>query len=154
MANKSGVNRTVWDLRHDPPTPAAGGGPGGLGFGRGGGQGRGAAAGQVAGQSPAAGAAPAGPPSPGSREQPGPEEFGGGRFGGGGGPAVLPGDYTITLRAAGKQLSKTVRVGLDPRVKVSDADLNAQLDAALKLRDLSSTLNGVLSRVDDLTRQL
>jgi len=66
----------------------------------------------------------------------------------------VPGDYTITLRAAGKQLSKTVHVGLDPRVKVSDADLSAQLDAALKLRDLSSTLNSVVARVDDLTRQL
>jgi hypothetical protein len=29
-----------------------------------------------------------------------------------------------------------------------------QLEAALKLRDLSSTLNGVVGRVDDLTRQL
>ena len=45
-------------------------------------------------------------------------------------------------------------MGLDPRIKISDADLNAQLDAALKLRDLSSTLNGVVARVDDLTRQL
>jgi hypothetical protein len=67
---------------------------------------------------------------------------------------VVPGDYTITLKASGKQLTRTVRVGLDPRVKVSDEDLNAQLDAALKLRDLSSTLNGVVARVDDLTRQL
>jgi hypothetical protein len=66
----------------------------------------------------------------------------------------VPGDYSITLRAAGKQVSKTVRVGLDPRVKVSDADLAAQLDAGLKLRDLSSTLNSVVARVDDLTRQL
>ena len=66
----------------------------------------------------------------------------------------MPGEYTITLRAAGKQLSKTVRVGLDPRVKVSDEDLARQLDAALKLRDLSSTLNSVVARVEDLTRQL
>jgi hypothetical protein len=153
-ANKAGVNRVVWDLRYDPPTPAPGTGPGGGGgFGRGsgggqaagGGQGRGAASGQ-----PAAGAAPA---APGSSDQPTGEE-GGGRFGFGGGPSVVPGDYTITLRASGKQLSKTVRVGLDPRIKISDADLTAQLDAALKLRDLSSSLNSVVARVDDLTRQL
>jgi len=154
-ANKAGVNREVWDLRYDPPTPAPGAGPGGGGgFGRGGGpgaggggQGRGAAAVQP-------GAPAAAPGAQASAEQPAAGGFGGGRFGGGGGPAVVPGDYTITLRAAGKQLSKTVRVGLDPRVKVSDADLAAQLDAALKLRDLSSTLNGVVARVDDLTRQL
>ena len=66
----------------------------------------------------------------------------------------MPGEYTITLRAAGKQLSKTVRVGLDPRVKISDADLATQLDAALKLRDLTSTLNKLVAGVDDLTKQL
>jgi uncharacterized phage infection (PIP) family protein YhgE len=66
----------------------------------------------------------------------------------------VPGEYTITLRAAGKQQSKTLRVGLDPRVKVSDADLAAQLDAALKLRDLSSTLNKLVASIDDLTKQL
>jgi len=153
-ANKAGVNRVVWDLRYDPPTPAPGAGPGGGGgFGRGsgggqaasGGPGRGVASGQAA-----AGAAPSGP---GSGDQPAAEE-GGGRFGFGGGPSVVPGDYTITLRASGKQLSKTVRVGLDPRIKISDADLVAQLDAALKLRELSSSLNSVVARVDDLTRQL
>lgn len=66
----------------------------------------------------------------------------------------MPGEYTITLRAGGKQLSKTVRVGLDPRVKISDADLAAQLDAALKLRDLTSTLNKLVAGVDDLNKQL
>ncbi len=164
LAGKAGVNRVVWDLRYDPPTPTPGAGPGaGGGFGRGGGGGQGAGGGgqgaggggQGRGAAPVqAGAPTAAPPAQGSADQPPAEGFGGGRFGGGGGPAVVPGDYTITLRAAGKQLSKTVRVGLDPRVKVSDADLNAQLDAGLKLRDLSSTLNSVVARVDDLTRQL
>jgi photosystem II stability/assembly factor-like uncharacterized protein len=154
-ANKAGVNRIVWDLRYDPPAPAPGGPGGGGGFGRGGGQGtggggqgRGGAA--VAQGGPQAAAAAAQP----SGEQPAGEGFGGGRFGGGGGPAAVPGDYTITLRAAGKQLTKTVRVALDPRVKMSDADLNAQLDAGLKLRDLSSSLNNLVARIDDLTRQL
>ena len=161
-ANKAGVNRVVWDLRYDPPTPAAGGpgasGAGGFGRGGGGGQGGGQGRGVPGAQATAPVGPPAGPgaaaAAPGSGDQPAGEEFGGGRFGFAGGPAVVPGDYTITLRAAGKQLTKTVRVGLDPRVKVSDADLAAQLDAALKLRDLSSTLNSVVGRVDDLTRQL
>jgi hypothetical protein len=154
MANKAGVNRAVWDLRYDPPIPAAGSGPGGGGggFGRGGGGGQ-AAVGQGRGGA-AAGTPAQAVRGPGAGEQPAAEEVGGGRFGFGGGPSVVPGEYTITLRAAGKQLRKTVRVGLDPRVKVSDAELNAQLEAALKLRDLSSALNGVVARVDDLTRQL
>jgi hypothetical protein len=154
MANKAGVNRTLWDLRYDP---AQGAGPGG-GFG-GGGQGRGAGgrAAQAAGQPPT-GSPAAGPPAQAGAatatgEGAAAEEFAA-RFGFGGGPSVVPGEYTITLRAAGKQLSKTVRVGLDPRVKISDADLAAQLDTALKLRDLSSTLNRVVASVDDLTKQL
>lgn len=167
-ANKAGVNRAVWDLRYDPPMTAAGAGQGG-GFGAAGGRGQGGGRpGQLrgeAGAAPGREGQPRGTQSAGTRPaqaaQPGSGEatqasgeFGGGRFGFGGGPAVVPGDYTITLRAAGRQLSKTVRVSLDPRVKVSDADLNAQLDTALKLRDLSSTLNSVVARVDDLTRQL
>jgi hypothetical protein len=153
-ANKAGVNRVVWDLRYDPPTPAPGSPGGGGGFGRGGGQGaggggqgRGAAVAQGGPQAAAAAAQPTG-------GQPAGEGFGGGRFGGGGGPAVVPGDYTITLKAAGKQLTRTVRVALDPRVKASDADLNAQLEAGLKLRELSSSLNNLVARIDDFTRQL
>src|SRR5207244_2731798 len=46
------------------------------------------------------------------------------------------------------------RVAVDPRVKISDADLEAQLNASLELRTLSSTLNNVVARIDDLTRQL
>jgi hypothetical protein len=153
-ANKAGVNRVVWDLRYDPPNPAPGSGPGGGGgVGRGSGGGQAAGGGQGRGGAGAQAAAGAAPSGPGSGDQPAAEE-GGGRFGFGGGPAVVPDDYTITLKAAGKQLSKTVRVALDPRIKISDADLTAQLDAALKLRDLSSTLNNVVARVDDLTRQL
>src|SRR5262249_53039599 len=153
MANKVGVNRAVWDLRYDPPTPAPGAGPGG-GFGGGGGPGRAAGGRAAASQGPTQAAAPAQPgAATATGEQAGAEEFAA-RFGFGGGPSVVPGDYTITLRAAGKQLSKSVRVTLDPRVKVSDADLSAQLETALKLRDLSSTLNKVVASVDDLTKQL
>lgn len=152
-ANKAGVNRAVWDLRYDPPTPAPGAGPGGA-FGGGQGRGAGGRAAQSAGQVPTQAAAPAqGGAAAATGEQAGAEEFAA-RFGFGGGPSVVPGEYTITLRAAGNQFSKTVRVGLDPRVKISDADLAAQLDTALKLRDLSSTLNRVVASVDDLTKQL
>ncbi len=58
------------------------------------------------------------------------------------------------IKAAGKVLSKTVRVGSDPRVKASEADLEAQLNAALELRGVSSAVNQLVARVDDLTRQL
>jgi hypothetical protein len=66
----------------------------------------------------------------------------------------VPGEYTITLRVGGKQFTKPVRVELDPRVQISEADLLAQLNAALELRDLSSTLNALVARIDDLNQQL
>lgn len=141
--NKAGLNRAVWDLRHDP----ARGGPGG-GFGRGP-----AAAGGPAGAGPVSGRRAAGAPQSTSGEAP-PEEFSGRRFGFGGGPYVLPGEYTVTVRAAGKPFSTTVRVGIDPRVQISDAELADQLTTALELRELSSTVNSVITRVEDLTRQM
>ena len=92
----AGLNRAVWNLRYSPPRGAAGergtepgGGPGGAG----------------------PGAAPGGAEG---AEGGGP----GGRFGFRAGPPVLPGDYTVTVKAAGKEARKTVHVELDPRVRI------------------------------------
>jgi photosystem II stability/assembly factor-like uncharacterized protein len=147
QSNRAGVNRVVWDLRHD----SAQGGPGGPG-------GFGGFAGGVG--APGGGrraALPGGPPAAPAASEETPETpvgRGGGRFGFGGGPAALPGDYTLTVRAAGKEFSKTVRVDIDPRVKISPAELEAQLSAALELRELSAAVNRIVTRVDELTRQL
>ena len=54
-------------------------------------------------------------------------------FGGfrrGGGPWVLPGEYTVRLTVDGKSYTKPLTVKLDPRVKVAPAELEAQLAAA------------------------
>jgi len=91
---------------------------------------------------------------PGSEAAPQEEGRGGGRFGGGGGPLVVPGEYTVTLRAGGREQSKTVAVEMDPRVAVSAADLQAQLDAALTMRDLTSRANAVVERANNLAAQL
>jgi photosystem II stability/assembly factor-like uncharacterized protein len=162
LPNKAGVNRVMWDLRYDGPRttpallPGAGAGAGGGRFGAGGG-GRGGGGGGGAGaQARPGAAAPGAQAAGGAPAGESPAAGGGsfGRFGFGGGPQVVPGEYTLTLRIGGKQLSKTVRVELDPRVKIAEADLQAQLSAALELQALSSTLNDVVGRVDDLTRQL
>jgi photosystem II stability/assembly factor-like uncharacterized protein len=107
----AGVNRTVWNLRHEDPTPISteeGGGPGGGGFG------------------------------------------GFGRFG----PAALPGEYTVAVRAAGKELEVSFQVEPDPRVDVSRADYQAQFAAGLTLRDLSSQVNLAIRACTELDRQL
>ena len=92
--------------------------------------------------SPAADGAPAG-------------RGGGGRFGRGGGAiAVLPGEYTVTLRASGRELKAPVKVSIDPRVQVSEADLQAQYDALVALRDVGVRVNSAVARTESLIRQL
>ena len=76
------------------------------------------------------------------------------RFGFGAGPSVIPGDYTVTLKTGGKELAKTVSVSIDPRVQISTADLETQLEAGLKLRELTTKANTMIERTDDLTKQL
>ncbi|HVE79667.1 MAG TPA: hypothetical protein VNA89_12420 [Gemmatimonadaceae bacterium] len=123
----AGMNRTNWDLRYDAPVRAGQSA-----------QARQQAA-QQAGQQPA--------------ERSGEdEEESQWRFVAG--PYVLPGEYTVTLSAGGKTLTKTVRVELDPRARVTPEELVAQRDAALQLRDLSTRVAMVTDRTNDLIKQL
>jgi hypothetical protein len=52
------------------------------------------------------------------------------------GPWALPGQYTAKLTASGQTQSQPLTVRLDPRVKVSDADLRSQFELAMRLNDL------------------
>ena len=142
VSDEAGVNRVAWNLTYDPPFQAPGVG--------GGGGARAEAAGQPADTSLEAlrarrrAAAITGETA--------------GEFEGFGGPArgptVIPGTYTVTLSADGKSYTKTVTVESDPRSDMTPAQLQAQLDAAMQLRDLSSRANRILASVDDLSRQL
>jgi hypothetical protein len=67
---------------------------------------------------------------------------------------VLPGSYTVTLTADGKRLTKTVKVELDPRADMTQAQLVAQFDAATQMRELTSRVNRLLVATDDVVRQL
>ncbi len=93
-------------------------------------------------------------PRPAASERGGQQGGGGGRFGFGGGPYAVPGEYTVTLRAAGAELKQPVRVEADPRVQIATADYQAQLDAGLQLREMISQVNGVIDRTEDLKKQL
>jgi hypothetical protein len=119
-----GVNRFVWNLRHDLPAPP-------------GSSGRGGAAG-AAGSATAAEGAPTG----------------GRGGGGNQGPAVLPGDYTVKVSAGGRELTGQVTVVLDPGVQVSAADLDAQSQASFAALALQGRVNAVVERVDTMIGQL
>ena len=130
----AGVNRAVWDLRFDPPSAGTGArGRGGATPGGGGGAGAGGGAGGGDEAAPAGGR--------------------GGR-GGGGSPYALPGSYVVTLKAGAVEMKKPLRVDMDPRIQVAPADLQAQLDAGLNLRDLSNRITQMIEQADDLIREL
>jgi hypothetical protein len=161
------LNRTVWDMRADPPVlpPAGGIGAGGGGRGGRGGGGRGGRGGAgttaetpvaaaPAGQTAEAGAglnaelntefgAEAGAAGGGGRGGGG---GGGGRGGFGGGAPVDPGEYTVTVTSAGKSDTATVTVEEDPRVQLSPED-------RAKRRKAIDTLISLIRAADEPTRK-
>jgi photosystem II stability/assembly factor-like uncharacterized protein len=70
------------------------------------------------------------------------------------GPWVLPGTYTAKLTVAGKSYTAPVEVKLDPRVKVTTADLEKQLDLAIKLRDAVSRDHAVVNQIHGIRDQI
>ena len=72
------------------------------------------------------------------------------------GPRVAPGVYQVRLTAGDQSLVETFEVQKDPRVSVSQEDLEAQLALHLKIRDKLSethdainTLRNVRQQIDD-----
>ncbi len=89
---------------------------------------------------------------PTARRPPDPEvlEFGGGPRG----PRVLPGTYRARLTLNGESSEVPIEVRVDPTVKVTRAALQAQFQAALRLREMQSALNRGLKGLDQLKAQL
>ena len=83
-------------------------------------------------------------------------ENGGGEEGGrtANGPSALPGVYTITLMANGHSESRSVQIGPDPRFPFDQPAADAQLRAALEVRDQVSALNQALNRDAQLRAQI
>jgi len=70
------------------------------------------------------------------------------------GPHVLPGSYTVKLIVGDQTFEQPVEVRLDPTISVPAADLQAQLDLQIKLRDMQSAANSALRFLDSLEEQL
>jgi hypothetical protein len=147
------VNRTTWDMRYESPVPPPAGNTGFAAGGRGGrgGGGRGGRGGAAGGGAAAEGGE--GVPAEGAEitnefgaamEGRGGEGRGGGGGGGGGrgfgagrGALVDPGEYTLTIAAAGKTASRTVVVEDDPRVQISAEDRTRKRQALSTLATLA-----------------
>jgi hypothetical protein len=70
------------------------------------------------------------------------------------GPRAVPGNYTVRLSVDGKTQTTTMRVNQDPRGTVPQADLDAQLAFALRVRDGISRLTGLVNSIRSVKDQL
>jgi photosystem II stability/assembly factor-like uncharacterized protein len=82
---------------------------------------------------------------------------GGGGFGGGGliGPLVLPGEYTVTLVADGRDMAKTtVAVKGDPEIQITDADRRRHFEILRELHGLQGTAQDATEAVTTMHEQI
>ena len=70
------------------------------------------------------------------------------------GPVAPPGTYTVRLIAGADTLRRTFDVVMDPRVKTPVADITAQFDAAIRIRDRINDLADAAHRAEDFQAQL
>ena len=70
------------------------------------------------------------------------------------GPRAVPGSYTVRLTVDGNTQTSPVRVVADPRGSTSQAELEAQLAHALRVRDDVSKLTGLVNDVRSVRDQL
>lgn len=71
-----------------------------------------------------------------------------------GGPPVPPGTYTVRLTAGGKQYTAPLQIKEDPRIKVTQADLEKQYAFALRVRDRVNQLHHTELQIRSARAQL
>ncbi len=71
------------------------------------------------------------------------------------GPLGAPGTYQIRLTADGRVQTQPMRVRRNPNYKdVTDADLQAQFDLAIQIRDKTSEANNAVIQIRNLKSQV
>jgi photosystem II stability/assembly factor-like uncharacterized protein len=68
------------------------------------------------------------------------------------GPRVLPGTYTVRLTKGAQVIETKIEVGLDRRAPYSVADRRAELDAAIRAKDLFGAMSALTDRIDGAKR--
>ena len=63
------------------------------------------------------------------------------------GPRLVPGTYKVRMTKNGKVSETELKVGLDRRVKFTEADRKAQYDAAMKVHALFSDESALMDRI-------
>jgi photosystem II stability/assembly factor-like uncharacterized protein len=70
------------------------------------------------------------------------------------GPAVPPGSYQVRLTAAGRTSTESLEVRKDPRLSVTDADLQKQYELLTKIRDKLTETHDAITRLRDVREQV
>jgi photosystem II stability/assembly factor-like uncharacterized protein len=70
------------------------------------------------------------------------------------GPLAPPGRYRVVLEAAGRSYERAFELRIDPRVHVSDAELNEQFAFLVEVRDLLSETHRAIGQVRTLKADL
>jgi photosystem II stability/assembly factor-like uncharacterized protein len=74
--------------------------------------------------------------------------------GSGAGPLAVPGKYEAKLTAAGKDYTVPFEVKEDPRVPVTQADLEKQFEVSLKIRDRLSEAHKAVNEMKEVQAQI
>jgi photosystem II stability/assembly factor-like uncharacterized protein len=69
-------------------------------------------------------------------------------------PWVVPGEYSVVLTAGGRSYTQRLTVKMDPRVKMSEAELQEQLALSQQLSELRASLEPTGKVFDSLVEQL
>jgi photosystem II stability/assembly factor-like uncharacterized protein len=69
-------------------------------------------------------------------------------------PWVTPGDYTVVLTANGKSRTQPLTIKMDPRVKMSAAELQEQFELSRQLCEVRATLEPIGKTFDSLVVEL
>jgi len=70
------------------------------------------------------------------------------------GPAALPGHYQVRITVGNQSQAAAFDLKLDPRVKVSQADLEEQFNLLLQTRDELSRVYDTVNQIQDVRSQL
>ena len=70
------------------------------------------------------------------------------------GPLALPGKYEVRLTVDGKSQTAPFEVRIDPRVEVSQADLQKQFDLLIQVRDELSRVYDTVNQIQDVRAQV
>jgi inorganic triphosphatase YgiF len=70
------------------------------------------------------------------------------------GPKALPGQYQVRLTVLGKSYTAPLEIQPDPRLKITQADLQKQFDLLVKIRDRFTDTNETINQIRDFREQI